>query len=290
VHHHHQDRSGSDRILYWQYNADYTATSMVSIRSDGSGSTVLDPGTPVGAFDYSPHWDATGRYVTFFRVLPGSNGEESGSDLWRMRADGSHARQITHLGDVENPVSSPDGRLIAFEREVSVGETSEHDIWLVDTDGGHLRNLTRTPDISDIWPRWTASGHRLAYSTEASPGGGYDIVLDNLHGRTTAVAADPGANEIVATFSPNNQQVAYTRIADGSRGIYRARVGGNRQPQLVVPGGAYADWSADGRRLAVVIREDAGSSLVAVRPDGSHRRTLVAGAEALYEPDWLPRR
>lgn len=107
--------------MYWQYDADFSTPSMVSTRANGTGRTVLDPAGPAGAVDYGPHWDATGRYVTFFRVLPGTDGEEGSSDVWRMRADGSCARQLAYLGDVENPVASPDGKLIAFEREVSVG-------------------------------------------------------------------------------------------------------------------------------------------------------------------------
>lgn len=278
------------RILYWQYNADFSATSMVSIRPDGSGRVVLDPGAPAGALDYSPHWDATGRHVTFFRVVPGgADGEEGSSDVWRMRADGTHARQVTHLGDVENPVSSPDGTLIAFEREVAVGGTAERDIWLVDADGSHLRNLTRTPGVAEIWPRWASQGHRLAYSTQ-SASGSYDIVLDDLHRHVTTIAADPAANEIVATFSPRNRRVAYTRSADGSRGIYVNRLGGKQKPKLVVAGGAYADWSPDGGRLAVVTRDaDGASRLITVRPDGTRIRTAVTGSDALYEPDWSPR-
>lgn len=115
-------------------------------------------------------------------------------------------------------------------------------------------------------------------------------MLNDLRGHVTPVATDPAATEIVATFSPQDRQVAYTRIVGTSRGTYLQRVGSKREPRLVVAGGAYADWSPDGRRLAVVTREEGGSSLITVRPDGRGTKTLVTGPEALYEPDWSPQR
>ena len=282
---HHQDR-----IAFWQYDTDVTTPSMITVRADGSGRNVLHPDGPHGALDYSPHWDATGRHLTFFRVLPGAGGEEGSSDVRRMRADGSHAQQLTHLGDGENPVTSPDGTLIAFEREVSVGEDSQRDVGLIHAAGSHLRNLTRTPDTSDIWPRWTSRGHRLTYSTEVSPGSGNDVVVNDLRGHVGPVTTDREATEIVATFSPRDRDVAYTRIAGTSRGIYVQRVGGKRDPRLLVAGDAYADWSPDDRRLAVVRRDEAGSSLITVRPGGGRTRAEVTGPEALQEPDWSPGR
>lgn len=281
---------GLGRIVYWQYDADFSTPSMVSIRADGTGRTVLDPAGPPRAVDYSPHWDATGRNITFFRALAGTGDEEGTSDLWTMRSDGTHVRQLTRLGDVENPVSSPDGRLIAFEREVSVGPRTEQDIWLVRTDGSHLRNLTRTPDAVDIWPRWANRGERLAYSTAGPDGTGIDIVLQDVRTREiSTLANDPEAVEIIPTFSPDDRFVAYRRSNGDERGIYVDRAG-RHQPHLLVAGGGYADWSSDGRRIAVVSQTGDGSSLVTVRPDGARERVLVETSELLFEPDWSPGR
>ena len=63
-----------------------------------------------------PKWSPDGRWITFnaspqFPDAPGFH-----TDIWIMRADGSHKRQLTRSGFDVEPVFSPDGHRIAFGR------------------------------------------------------------------------------------------------------------------------------------------------------------------------------
>jgi Tol biopolymer transport system component len=46
-------------------------------------------------------------------------------------------------------VWSPEGRRIAFRRDLLVG-----DIYVLNADGSGLRNLTRTPKLDERQPAW----------------------------------------------------------------------------------------------------------------------------------------
>jgi Tol biopolymer transport system component len=65
-------------------------------------------------------WSPDGRWIAFdasptFPDAPGFH-----TDLWIMRADGSHKRPLTSGAFDVEPVFSPDGRRIAFERITGV--------------------------------------------------------------------------------------------------------------------------------------------------------------------------
>lgn len=58
--------------------------------------------------DYRPDWSPDGRWIVFQRFKGG------GSDIYVVRADGSHLRALTEDGDNYHPSWSPDGERIAF--------------------------------------------------------------------------------------------------------------------------------------------------------------------------------
>jgi dipeptidyl aminopeptidase/acylaminoacyl peptidase len=98
------------------------------------------------------------RWITFgasptFPDEPGFH-----TDIWIMRADGSHQRQLTRGGFDVEPVFSPDGRRIAFGRITNDAE-GEVAIYVVGVDGRHLREVV-PPTVGLEHPDWsrTAAG------------------------------------------------------------------------------------------------------------------------------------
>ena len=64
------------------------------------------------------------------------------TDVFVMRADGSHLRRLTHTRSGLSPVFSPNGKRIAFESD----DARASQIYLMNPDGSHVRQLTHTAD------------------------------------------------------------------------------------------------------------------------------------------------
>lgn len=98
-------------------------------------------------------------------VMPGRNGPAyftsylDGVRIWRMRADGTHARPITTAyGEDHSPEVSPDGRSIVFQ---SSDEGGWH-LFKVRADGSELKRLTTQGD--DAAPSWSPDGRHILFT------------------------------------------------------------------------------------------------------------------------------
>ena len=101
---------------------------------------------------------------------PGGRGAEGG-DLVIVDPDGSGQSVLAAQG--YNPRWSPDGRRIAFHRQVDPSEFFNERpctarIWVIDADGTDERRLDDLGDGCDAPPRWSPDGTRLSGSFIAS--------------------------------------------------------------------------------------------------------------------------
>jgi Tol biopolymer transport system component len=116
-----------------------------------------------GAIQEDPEWSPDGRWITFGAspIFPGEPGFHT--DIWIMRADGSHKRQLTSGGFDVEPVFSPDGRRIAFARITRDAEIADEAIYVVRTDGTHLRQVV-PPTFGLEHPDWSPDGRWIAFN------------------------------------------------------------------------------------------------------------------------------
>ena len=72
--------------------------------------------------------------------------DETTTDLWRARWDGSGRRALTRTPDEDEyaPQFSPDGKWIAFLSDRG-GEDAETQVWIMPADGGEAEALTEFP-------------------------------------------------------------------------------------------------------------------------------------------------
>jgi dipeptidyl aminopeptidase/acylaminoacyl peptidase len=96
----------------------------------------------------------------------------SSHDIWTVNPDGTGNRRITNNGKSWHPRWSPDGKLIAFERN--------KDIYLMTPTGTLVRRVTTTGRAHQ--PTWSPNGKRIAFIN----------VLANGHGDIFTVAATGG--------------------------------------------------------------------------------------------------
>ena len=80
--------------------------------------------------------------------------------------DGSGFRELTPSGFQGQPSFSPDGRWIAFERDIS---PTDNGVWIMRADGTQLRRITRNPYADgsgcgcDTDPAFSPDGRRLSF-------------------------------------------------------------------------------------------------------------------------------
>ena len=136
------------------------------MNADGSGQQNL---TRNVALDDSPAWSPDGQKIAF---VSNRDGKPEGrfppeSDIHIMNADGSGQQKLTRNPAGEGqPVWSPDGQQIAFERHVGgVGNNRNIEIYVMNADGSGQRRLTSNPAF-DGWPVWSPDGQRIAFTSD----------------------------------------------------------------------------------------------------------------------------
>src|SRR5207247_9088158 len=113
-------------------------------------------------------------------TFPGANGRivfVRDNDLYTMRPDGSHVRQVTRTPNrIEYlPAWSPDGSKIAF---VKNSPPWKWNVFTINADG---TGLTRITHMSAWDPAWSPSGRRIAFDRPPQ-GGTFEDRVERLGG------------------------------------------------------------------------------------------------------------
>jgi Tol biopolymer transport system component len=122
------------------------------MNSNGSNQHPLTTGADPK--DQVPDWSPDGSKIVFASGQFGSQG------IWTMNADGSQQHQLTGCassdpapcaaGDDWGPVWAPDGRQIAFLRDLTVVGTRDRPVYVMNTDGSHQTRITTTAAVRGV--------------------------------------------------------------------------------------------------------------------------------------------
>jgi Tol biopolymer transport system component len=86
-------------------------------------------------------------------------------ELWVANADGSQARQITHLGGANfAPYFFPDGKRIIFSSNFKSPHSGAFDLYIVNIDGTGLEQVTTSPEF-DSFPMFNPDGKQLVWAS-----------------------------------------------------------------------------------------------------------------------------
>jgi Tol biopolymer transport system component len=137
-----------------------TTYEIDTVKLDGSGPKRL---TPEGmAFDFcSGNWSPQGNDIVFSAHVPDGFYRSS---IWVVHSDGTGLRRIPVPGcgglrddpasiGCQNPVWSPDGRKLMFERHFRI-PNDHYDLYTVNPDGSGLYQVTDTPDLDEGGGDW----------------------------------------------------------------------------------------------------------------------------------------
>lgn len=123
--------------------------AVFDMRPDGSGVRRL---TDAPGFDGSPNPSPDGEAIVFDSERDGD------SDIWVMRSDGTHPRQLTGRDPAEDAddilaTYSPDGQFIAFQSTRDSADPDTFDLFVMRADGSGETLLTSSP-ATDVDPAW----------------------------------------------------------------------------------------------------------------------------------------
>jgi TolB protein len=171
--------------------------------------------------DFGPSWSPNGRLIAFTSIRTGL------SQIYRMRADGSHQRRLTNaFGNCDSPAWSPRGALIAFHCAMANEKVS-----VMRPDGTRIRTLLRRSSTIDGSPSWSPDGRVIAFnrSLRGPTWRGLGIWAMHPDGsglrRVTAAGGDPA-------YSPDGRWLAFVRLRNGNQELYKVRANGRALAQL----------------------------------------------------------
>jgi TolB protein len=173
-------------------------------RADSDGSNLKQ--LTNGEGELHPDCTPDGQWVVYQRG-------ELEPTLWKVRADGGEAVQVTQTR-ASRPAVSADGQMIAYHY-------LDHDLnrWgigIVSSEGGaRLRRFDFPPTVTWRFVRWSPIGQSVAYAN--SPGGATDIWMQPLNSDPPKRLTDFRAEQILAfDWSRDGHTLALVRNSETS--------------------------------------------------------------------------
>jgi Tol biopolymer transport system component len=241
------------------------------------------------ANDFAPNWRADGRRIAFMSDRVTTKNPEGDSEIFIMKADGSHLRQITFNAlDDEDPAWSPDGRMIVFNRDFDpIQGQIDRDLFTMKADGTHQRNLTSSPGVLDQEPNWSADGRRIAFLSDRD-GIDFEVYTMRPNGSNVRQLTSNDAEEFHPNWSPDNRMITFTTDRDGNAEVYVMDADGSDQTNVTadpaVDDGVSA-WSPDGEKIVYI---STNFDIHTMNADGSDKVGLTKGPAFDFESDWQP--
>ena len=244
-------------------------------------SAVGAAGVPIATAAY-PGNDGRIAYVS----LRAGGPPEGQGEIFTIEPNGTDRRRLTDNGVNDlGPAYSPDGRMIAFEREVG---GLDGELFVMETDGSHVRRLTDN-DCDDRGPTWSPSGRKLAYASDCEdPGVRHIWTLRLSDGHAVQVSDHDFLQDVQPSWSVNNE-IAFQRAGGGDVDIWRIDPDGSGELQLTSGPDIDQDpsWSPDGRFIAFDRLTDR-FQIWRMRRGGADEVNLSDNARSDLEPAWSP--
>ena len=223
-------------------------------------------------------WSPDGSEVAFARF-----GVE-GSDLWRVKVDGSDARALTGGGILDagkTDVSwSPDGKTIAFVRKGKIAS-----YWTVPANGGDPRRVGVGPG-ADLALAWSPDSRQMAIASGTDEEA--DIWVVPANGGSPRVLIESPGVDTDPSWSPDGSQIVFASRrpvagqTDNPSNLWVVAAAGGDAKLLAA--GHSPHWSPDGKTITFVWQND----ICTVPAQGGQPSVLLAIDFEDAAPRWSP--
>ncbi|HXZ13203.1 MAG TPA: protein kinase [Candidatus Sulfotelmatobacter sp.] len=248
-------------------------TSIVRLPAGGGTAATLVT-DPSAAIDTTTTCQPSGLILVSWLYKEGSKTR----NIWRVDADGTHPKQLTHGKDDRLPLCSPDEKLAYYF------DFTNYRLYRVPVEGGEAQvvpgSVLENGFVNGTGLSFSADGKWLAsVASSVDPKTQeptHPLVLINVESK------DPKATRFLtghenltfpAGFTPDGKSVAYRIIENGVQNIWEQPLDGSPGHQMTHftnDGINFFVWSPDGRTLAVV-RTHVVANVVMLRDTGAER-------------------
>jgi TolB protein len=222
-------------------------------------------------------------------IVFASNREDGNFEIYRVGADGRGLRRLTRDASQTDlsPRLSPDGRRIAWEREIGLpGGGVAAQLWIMNADGTGQRVVVDN-GAENRSPDWTADGMGLVYASYVT--GNWEIFRTAVAGGEMANLTDNAFADQFPRVSPDGARILFHSNRDFNFEIYVMDADGSGPLRLTSSAAddRFADWTPDGAGI-VWSPFTTTFDLHAMNSDGTGERVLLATGFAERHPSVAP--
>lgn len=179
--------SADGQWIVFGAQGDAPTYQMWKIRIDGTGlKRIYTEST------WAPSFSPDGKLITF----------TSGSQIARVKADGSNFKELSTVGCAEWSRYSPNGNRIVFSSCVD----GDSDLYIMNADGSDEHAIT-TAATDERYPDWSPDGQRISYISNA--GGTNHVEIVDPDGTDIAIQLATDFANYGAPWSPDGRLLAF---------------------------------------------------------------------------------
>jgi Tol biopolymer transport system component len=192
--------------------------------------------------------------------------------------------------DEHEPLWSPDGSKLLFERYIGGMESGATDLFSVNADGTGATNLTNI-DGHDRLATWSPDGSKIAFMSQREDDNtSEDLYVMNADGSNPVrIAVKAGGGR--ASWSPSGDRIAYASYVSGRFQIWVSNPDGT--DAVNISSNSFSDsvpvWSPDGTKIAFnSLRGGFGVAVWVMSVDGSQPENLTPSFASAAGFSWSP--